>query len=656
MLVICNVFLFSTITHSQTTYFTEVADSVGMEHYFKHINFNGGGCAFFDSDNDGDDDIYLTSGNRRDQLLINTDGKFEEASFFSGLGLTDNFYTTGVVTGDLNNDGKEDIFVTTFGKGEILSKNILFINKGNNEYEDVWLQFNEVEKTAGAILLDFDNDGLLDIYCINYVDEVGFLRDTANVIIGYDHLCYQNTLYHNLGNLQFEDVTDSFINNGEENGCTLGALATDFDRDRDTDILVCNDFGNDIVANRLLANVNGAFLSHTEDYGFNDGIYSMGVASADLDHDLDMDYYVTNFGANITIENQIDSLVTSTDTIAGSTQNSEVGNELSISWGAAFIDYNNDSYEDLYVANAYVPAPPFLPSSFLDNDRFYENTGGFSFVEPQSNITGINNLNSGRGVAISDYDNDGDQDILVNVMRIPLNGEMLSQLYRNDLIVEDSNHWIQVKLEGLISNKSACGANVEMYSDDTHTLKELTCGSSHGSSNSKTLHFGVGEASTIDSLKIFWPNSHHTIDTYYNLVVDSIYQIQEDTTFLITETELDTTSVTSDGGITQILHPRKYLGNVIYRDNQERSVSDVKVYPNPVLRESSITIESKHKIVKVSMIDLTNRQIEIFHQPLENEFEKMFISHLETSNLNSGIYFLKVITDKYEAIHKLVIH
>ena len=667
MFVICNLLTFAVLGHSQTsTYFTEVADSIGVDHYNKHNNFNGGGCAFFDSDGDGDDDIYLVSGSDRDQLLINTDGQFEEAGFLSGLGLTDNYYTTGVVTGDLNNDGLEDIFVTTHGSGEILSKNILFMNKGNNEYQDTWLQLDSIEKSAGAVLIDFDNDGLLDIYVLNYVDEAGFIRDTANVVIGYDHLCYSNTLYHNLGNMQFNDVTDLNLNTDTEQGCSLAAMATDFDRDRDIDLLVCNDFGADVVANRLLTNTNGAFLSQTQDYGFDDGIYSMGMAGADLDHDLDMDYYVTNFGANLFIENRSDTLYSSIDSIASSANNSENPGELSISWGAVFTDYNNDGNEDLYIANGYVPAPPFLPSSFQDKDRFYESVGGFEYLEPQSSLTGLENINSGRGVAVSDYDNDGDQDLLVNVMRVPINGEMKSHFYQNQLneSTSDSTHWIQVKLEGLVANKSACGANVELYHSEDQVLKEVTCGNSHGSSSSKTLHFGVGASKVIDSLRIFWPNSEQTIDTYTDLAVDSLYLMQEDTSYLVLdeETEIDTVQIVNDGGFSELVGPKKYIGIVLYRSVDDQAKSEntkLNLYPNPVSSESIINVECNKPLIALSINSLTGQLVKTYGalidriQDGDNDY---YQAKLDVSEINSGVYFLSVTTPEGEQLRKVIIY
>ncbi len=667
MFVICNLLSFSIIGHSQTsTHFVQVAQSIGVNHYNKHSNFNGGGCAFFDSDNDGDDDIYLISGTNKDQLLINNDGQFEEAGFFSGLGLTANYYTTGVVTGDLNNDGREDIFVTTIGSGEILSKNILFFNKGNNEYEDVWLQFNTIEKSSGAVLVDFDNDGLLDIYVLNYVDEPGFIRDEDNVIIAYDHLCYPNSLYHNLGNFQFQDVTDLYLSTDEDQGCTLSAMATDFDRDRDIDLLVCNDFGNDVVPNRMLMNINGTFFSQTKDYGFNDGIYSMGMAAADLDHDLDMDYYITNFGSNILLENKSDTLHTIVDPVASSANNSENPGELSISWGAAFLDYNNDGYEDLYVANGYVPAPPFLPSSFNDRDRFYENLGGFQFSEQTIDVSGLDNIHSGRGVAISDYDNDGDQDILVNVMRIPINGEMTSQIYQNqsNTTIADSMHWVQVKLEGLVANKSACGANVELYHQDDQILKEVSCGNSHGSSSSKTLHFGVGTTKTIDSLVIYWPNTAQTVDTYSNLVVDSLYYIKEDTTYLTIneETDVDTTAMVDDGGFFELVSPKKYIGNVIYRSVDKdlaKEFASIRIYPNPTLPKSTINLECDTIPISYELLDMTGRSItetRLFPSDLKKSEDGRYRTQVKVDDLNAGLYLIQVTTKNEQYTLKLIVN
>ncbi len=657
----------SSIQHhyNEPTLFLEASDSLNIDHYVRHQGFNGGGCAFIDTDNDGYDDLYLIGGAEKDALYLNKDGVFEEAGFLSGIAITENFYTTGVASGDLNNDGLEDLFITTHGSNQLTAKNLLLFNKGNNEFEDVWPIIDTIDASSAVILIDYNQDGLLDIYTLNYVNDAGFLEDSEGTIIGYDHTCYENRLYQNLGNFQFEDVTQNQLDDALNQACSLAALGTDFDQDRDQDILVGNDFGLDIIGNTILVNNNNESLSAASDLGFIDAIFSMGISGSDLDNDLDVDYYVTNFGENIFVRNDENALTTLGGLTASSTYNSLDSTDLSISWGTVIEDFNNDGNSDVFVGNGYVPSPDYLPGRVSDNDRLYLGNGDFDFIELSPDFSGIDNVESTRGVASSDFDGDGDIDLAINIMRVPINGNSKSKVYLNQLIPSDTSHWVQLKLEGLKSNKSGCGARVDLYSQGHMHSKEIYCGSSHASSNSKVLHFGLGNHSVVDSLNIYWPNNKQTIDTYYQFEANRLYHILEDTslwsvdtmvidTTMIDTMEVDTIEIGDDGPSVYPEEDQVFVVSNTLEFSTDQALT--WIYPNPVSRSNRMKVYAIKEIMNLNVYDnLGHRQPIRIHQVLTNnqELKSYFLHPPEVPGIYSVITQL---IDGQLSVQKLVVY
>lgn len=489
----------------------------------------GGGAAFVDINNDGYDDLYITGGISPDQLYVNDqNGSFSDISNASGItAATENKYTTGVIFGDIDNNGFKDLFITTRNDsdGEIIP-NILLKNQGDLSFENIWTKENDLAFSMGACFLDYDQDGLLDLYVINYVQEVAFLYDENDNIIGFDHTCSANRMYKNIGDGNFQDVSIA-LGLGDD-GCALAVKATDFDQDGDTDILLANDFGEFIKPNKLFENkINaGTFSEVSEVWNADIGMYAMGIAAGDIELDGDLDYYLTNFGKNALMRKD-DNSFAEISVEAGVDDTWELQDSvLSVSWGTAFIDYDNNMYPDLYVSNGYVPGPDFLPSSINNNDKFYKNNedGTFDEIEPSS--SGIDDLRVNRGMAFSDFDRDGDIDFITVSLRAPINDMSIrSKMYKNNL--DNNYNWLDIDLKGIVSTRDAFGAYVKVFVGDKVLVQESYGGSSHCSQNSASLHFGLGDFDIVDSIQIDWP-SRIKGQKLYDIDVNQRISVEED--------------------------------------------------------------------------------------------------------------------------------
>lgn len=531
-------------------HFVEAQDEAMIDHYFSHDIFIGGGAAFFDYDNDGDDDLYITAGLEMDHFYENNgDGTFTDKSFEVGLLGTQYYYTTGVVAGDIDNDGFKDLFVTTNQSNlESHGKNLLFRNNGNGMFQDIWNQIQPKDKTQAisAVFTDYDLDGLLDIYVISYVESASFTTDPNGTVTGFSHDCFANTFYKNLGNGQFEEVAEILQINDE--GCSLAVVSTDFDMDGDMDIYVANDFGEFIEPNHLYKNVTiDSVIIYDEIANAVDanlGMYGMGIAVGDVDRDLDLDYYVTNFGKNVLLRNDGDSFTDITDAAGVGDEWIIVDSLLAIGWGTSFLDVDNDSDLDLYVANGYVPSPSFLSSTLFMNDKLFINDENLEFIDTDTTY-GIQNKYTSRGMAYSDYDNDGDLDVLSVVLNVPINGSgWKTVLYKNEK--GNEKNWLQVDLEGVDVNRDAYGSKIFVHADGKVLLEEVSGGSSHASHHSSRIHFGLDTISMVDSVEVLWTGGNRR-QLLYDVEVNQMIEILEDTTLALINdtTTMDTILIDS---------------------------------------------------------------------------------------------------------------
>jgi enediyne biosynthesis protein E4 len=514
----------------------------GVDHKRLIIETKGSGIAFFDYDNDGWVDIYLTNGNRLDAhwppgttptthlYKNNRDGTFTDVTERSGLGRSG--WQTGVCVGDYDNDGWDDLFCCFWGH------NILFHNNGDGTFTDVTHQAGlyqeKVRWGTGCTFLDYDRDGHLDLFVCNFVKldpdqppaipEARFCQwKGVPTVCGPRGLPGDmNLLYHNNGDGTFTDVSQKtgILKPGPR--FSISAVSYDFNNDGWPDIYVAVDSGPSILFQN---NHDGTFTDVAVmawcAYN-NDGHEQagMGIAVADYDCDGWFDIFKTNF-ANDTCNlyhNHGDG------TFSDTSFNSGVGvNHSYVAWGCGFIDYDNDGWPDIVQINGHI-YPEIDKYDFgetFKNPRLvYRNLGNGRFRDVSSEMgPGISARFSSRGAAFGDYDNDGGIDVLV------LNMNDLPSLLHN--VGGNKQNWIKIKLVGTKCNRTAIGARVRVVTG-THTqMDEVHSGTSVMSQSDLRLHFGLGKAEAVDSVEVKWPTTQK-IERFRQVKANQILTIRED--------------------------------------------------------------------------------------------------------------------------------
>ena len=515
------LFLSSSIFGQQG--FTDVTEEAGIAHQF-HVYEGtfGGGVTVFDMNNDGFEDLFITSGTAKDALYLNNgDGTFSDIYEDSGLITSHDFVTQGAASADVNRDGFRDLFITTINTNDgsnviPRAKNLLFLNNGDKTFRDVTTEFGLSALNSfstGGSFGDFNADGYPDLfvgnYFLNFEGTLGILKDATIVS---SHQTAKPYLLINKDGKKFENVTEEY--GIDHQGFGFGAVFTDFDNDGDQDLLVNQDFGYKAVPNFLYENQypQRSFKDISKPTQMDLKENAMGAAVGDYNNDGLLDYYVTNIKFNLFMENQgagqpfIDKA-------------KELGAyRFAISWGANFADFDHDGDQDLYVTNGDLN-PNCTPMG-----NFYFENENTKFLE-KGRETGTNDYGVGRGSVVFDIENDGDLDILVvnqkPVQDYPTNST--TRLFRNDL---QKGNWLKIALKGIDSDKNGIGARVEVVSQGIQMIREIDGGgSSHLSQNSVIAHFGLGNSNTVDSVKITWPGGHNQLLT--NQQANTLLTIEE---------------------------------------------------------------------------------------------------------------------------------
>jgi enediyne biosynthesis protein E4 len=537
-------------TPSSPVQFVDVAERAGLkvpnvwggvEHKRIIIETKGSGIAFFDYDNDGWLDIYLTNGSRLDTkwpagtaptthlFKNNRDGTFTDVTEKSGLGRSG--WQTGVCVGDYDNDGWDDLFCTFWGH------NILFHNNGNGTFTDVTKKANLAQSKGrwgtGCSFVDYDRDGHLDLFVCNFVhldpdnppsiDNASFCQWK-----GVPTMCGPrglpgdtNILYHNNGDGTFTDVAEKagILKPGPRYSIT--SVCCDFDNDGWPDIYVAVDSMPSILFQN---NHDGTFTDIAVMAGcaYNaDGHEQagMGLGVADYDCDGWFDIFKTNFADDTSnlYHNNGDG------TFSDLSFNSGVGiNNTYVGWGCGFIDYDNDGWPDIVQINGHV-YPEIDKYNFgetFKNPRLvYKNLGNRTFKDVSAEMgQGITERHSSRGAAFGDYDNDGAMDILILNMNEP------PSLLHN--VGGSKQNWIKLKLIGTKCNRTAIGARARVITGKHIQMAEVQSGASVMSQNDLRLHFGLGASKTVDAIEIKWPTTQK-IERFENVKPNQILTIRE---------------------------------------------------------------------------------------------------------------------------------
>jgi len=494
----------------------------GVDHKRYIIEAKGSGLAFFDYDNDGWLDIYLTNGTRLDEKWApgksptsqlfrnNRDGTFTNVTEKSGLARTG--WQTGVCVGDYDNDGWDDLFCCFWGH------NILFHNNGDGTFSDVTgkagLYNEQVRWGAGCTFLDYDRDGSLDLFVCNYVkfdleQAAASSRAASCQWKGIPVMCGPrgligdtNLLYHNNGDGSFTDVSEKagILKPGARFSIT--AVSYDFDNDGWPDIYVAVDSEPSMLFHN---NHDGTFtdIGVTAGCAYSEAGHEqagMGVAVGDYDCDGWLDIFKTNFTDDTCnlYHNNGDGTFSDVTFPSGIAVNSRF-----VAWGCGFLDYDNDGWADLMQINGHVYpeiAGHEVGQTYKNPRIVYRNMGNGQFKDVSAVMgPGISEHFSSRGAAFGDYDNDGDVDVLV------LNMNDLPSLLRND--GGNKQNWIKIKLIGTKCNRTAIGARVRVVVGDHVQMDEVHSGSSVMSQGDLRLHFGIGKAEMVDVIEVKWPTT-----------------------------------------------------------------------------------------------------------------------------------------------------
>ena len=490
----------------------------------------GSGGAFVDLNGDGWLDIVLINGKdwtptgKRSLSAIyknNGNGTFTDVTAASGFDVE--MYGMGVAAGDYDNDGRDDLYVTT------IEGDRLFHNEGNFRFRDVTKASGIVNAHFGtsAAWLDYDRDGKLDVFVANYVQWTAATDVYCSLDGTNKSYCtpesYKGTaskLFHNLGAGKFEDVTGK-AGVGDPTSKSLGIAVLDYDADGWPDIFVAND----TQPNKLYRNNgNGTFTEKGVAAGVafsEDGVArgAMGVDAGDYDRSGRPHLLVGNFA------NQMLALYRNEGNglFVDEAPSSTVGRAslLSLAFGVFFLDYDLDGQQDIFATNGHIEEgiarvqPKVL---YKQIPLMFRNLGKGRFDSVGASLGAAFNVPQvGRGAAYGDYDRDGDLDILL------INNQGPARLLRND--GGNRNHWLTIRTVGTKANRDGIGAVVRVESASGVQMQTVHSGSSYCSQSDLALTFGLGPDTTVKSIDVVWPSG--TKDRVTGVAANQFVRLQE---------------------------------------------------------------------------------------------------------------------------------
>jgi hypothetical protein len=523
------------------TVFEDVTDKTALAN-FKHragtlakdyiFEVPSGGVAIFDYDGDGLPDIYLVNGSTISALqgkekppraaLYHNLGNWKFEDVTDKAGVANERWGMGVAVGDYDNDGRPDIFVSNFGVSR------LYHNNGDGTFTDVAEKLGVARKgwSTGATWGDYDGDGRLDLFVPGYAEidltnlppspteaaKPGGVGQNFCQFRGVPVMCgprglrgESDTLYHQKPDGTFEDVSVKAGVNDPQKYYGFSSAFVHADDDRLLDLIVVNDS----TPKQLYINKgDGTF----EETGYPSGVAlnengreqaGMGLAIGDYDNAGRLDFHITNFSddSNVLYHNDGDGNFTDVTFQAG------LG-EVTIpflGWGTSFIDYDNDGWLDLIVANGHVY--PVVDehqwgTSYAQQPLLFRNlqNGKFERVGAAPG-SGLAYAWCGRGLAVGDLDGDGRLDVVIN------NIDSKPTILKN--VAASTGHWLALRLVGDVAKKSpkdAIGAIAYLTIGKVRQRQDVISGGGYASQNDMTLHFGLGASTSVDKLEIKWPD------------------------------------------------------------------------------------------------------------------------------------------------------
>jgi hypothetical protein len=496
--------------------------SIGAQHLTNIIQSSGGGASFIDYDQDGFIDLYLPNGTwiegfsqdekpetvTTNHLYHNLgNGTFEDVT--EKAHASDPAYSMGAVIGDYNNDGYPDIYVTNYGP------NILYKNNGDGTFTNVTKKANVAGGqtcSVGAVWVDYDNDGFLDLYVGNYLSfdpayKYFYAPDGFPGPMAYD--AEPDVLYHNNGDGTFTDVTEA-MGIVDKDGRAMGVGAADYDDDGWVDIFVANDH----TLKYLWHNEAGkgfkdvGVMSGTAFSQAGEATVSMSVDFADFNNDNLLDIFLSDDTYCSLYKNLGNGVFKDESYAAGIAMPAG----QFVGWTSSFLDYDNDGDVDIYKTNGA------LKHLYGQEDQLFENIGNEKFKEVSNDLGKyFQEEYVGRGACIGDYDNDGDLDIYV------ANLNSRGVFLRNNK--GNQNNWILLNLVGTKSNRDAIGARVKISSGGQTQISQEKSTTGYLSQNDHRMHFGIGSNKVIENIEIKWPSGK--VQNLENVNANQILTIKE---------------------------------------------------------------------------------------------------------------------------------
>jgi len=498
----------------------------------------GGGIALFDCDNDGKLDIAVVNDSTIEQYLRGGDpmitlyhqdsdsGNIHFTDVTESAGLTTRGWGMAIAVGDFDNDSLPDLYVTGYGH------NVLYHNLGGCKFEDVTEKAGlEVGGfSTGAAWADYDRDGYLDLFVARYVDtDLHHLPPPDPDATGYRSVIIQmpdempgetDYLFRNRGDGTFEDVSQKAGVDNPRKLHGMGVVWGDYDNDGWPDLFVTNDAGQNFLYHNKrdgtfeeIGVVSGTGLGHN-----GETLGNMAADFGDFDRDGKLDLVVTRYSkqpaslyrndpegfTDMTMEAKI-----APPTIAP------------VKWGVGFGDFDNDGWPDILIANGnFSSLMDALEKEvkYREPMQLFRNLGNGTFDEI-ADRAGLNDgpLESRRGTAFGDVNNDGNLDVVV------FNAGGPPSLFLNE--TRNANHRALFRLIGTKSNRAAVGARVTVYTSRMTQIDEVRGGGSYNSTNDARLHFGLGRDAVMSKVKVQWPSGLE--QEFRNVAGDAIYEIVE---------------------------------------------------------------------------------------------------------------------------------